>query len=26
VYPQAVTVSDMSELGTVSFNKIKLAA
>jgi hypothetical protein len=26
VYPQAITVSDMSELGTVSFNKIKLAA
>jgi nitric oxide reductase activation protein len=26
VYPQAITVSDMSELATVSFNKIKLAA
>ena len=26
VYPQAITVSDMSELGAVSFNKIKLAA
>jgi hypothetical protein len=26
VYPQAITVSNMSELGTVSFNKIKLAA
>lgn len=26
VYPQAITVSDMSELGVVSFNKIKLAA
>lgn len=26
VYPQAITVTDMSELATVSFNKIKLAA
>jgi len=26
VYPQAITVSDMSELASVSFNKIKLAA
>jgi cobalamin biosynthesis protein CobT len=26
VYPQAVTVSDLADLGQVSFSKIKLAA